>query len=88
MHTFVDNVASLVIEHCLVDELTTVFNPTVVGEMEDHTLAKLAAESSETLTERTDLEERINILDQGLATCLQHSSEFPDGMILDFQARI
>lgn len=79
MYAFVDNIASLVVEHCLVDELANVFNPTTVNDMDDSTRAKLAAESEETLLDRQDLEDKISVLDAGLATCLRHISDTSPG---------
>jgi hypothetical protein len=77
MNTFIDNVAVLGIEHCLVDQLSDVFNPDIVAGMDDGTLKLLAAESEETQAERKRLQEKLEVLELGLKTChnFQNSSQ-------------
>ena len=45
MKSFIDNVAVLVIENCLIDSVTDIFSPDIVSSMNDDLLERLAAES-------------------------------------------
>lgn len=69
MRTFIDNVALLAVEECLIAELPGVFNPRKVADMSDDDLARLAAESQEIVSERDEYTRRLNALQMGLATC-------------------
>jgi hypothetical protein len=69
MRSFVDNVARIVIEHCLIKELKSLLNPITVDAMDDDLLAKLAAESDDVREEREEQTARLQILKKGLHTC-------------------
>lgn len=84
MNGFIDNVATLVVEHCLVDELSTLFNPDIVSDMDDATLERLAAESAEQQEERRNLHDKLSTLREGLAICLIYDDVGPAGMHLSF----
>lgn len=72
MNAFIDNVCIFVIEHCLLDELRTLLNHEVVGDMDDPVLSSLAAESSAAQEERKQLTKKVDTLAKGLQTCSQY----------------
>jgi len=80
MNTFIDNIAVLAIEQCLIDELTNVFTPDVVADMDENTLGILAAESEDMKKERTRLQKKLDILRLGLYTCTQFHNPTQQGM--------
>lgn len=65
--TFVDSVAVLAIEQCLLQKLPSLFSPDVVLEMKDEDVSRLAAESEETSAERSRYEEKLIVLESGLS---------------------
>jgi hypothetical protein len=70
--TFTDNVINLAIENCLVCNIPDILTPTKVDRMSEERLAELAAESEETTSRRTYLDEEIGILREGLAQCRRY----------------
>ncbi|KAK7725968.1 hypothetical protein SLS57_003557 [Botryosphaeria dothidea] len=65
LHIFVDNVATLAVESCLVSCLPEIFSPTVVSDMPDEILSSLASESEDTKAERQRLQDRLKSLKDG-----------------------
>lgn len=65
LHIFVDNVATLAVESCLVSCLPEIFCPTVVSDMPDEILSSLASESEDTKAERQRLQDRLKSLKDG-----------------------
>ncbi|KAF2146892.1 uncharacterized protein K452DRAFT_242078 [Aplosporella prunicola CBS 121167] len=72
LNVFVDNVAALVIENCLLSELPELFSPAIVAGMDDEQLEVLAAESQQVTAERAQLNRKISVLKEGLRTCRKH----------------
>jgi hypothetical protein len=57
LNVFIDNVASLAIEQCFIDDITEIFSVEAVSEMEDDVLNQLGSESSNTQSERKRLKD-------------------------------
>lgn len=72
LRTFTDNVIILAVENCLISKMSTLFTPMMVLGMDDETLSRLAAESSEIRCERSDLQNDIAVLKSGLAICKKY----------------
>ena len=72
MNTFVDNVAVLVIENCLLNDLVGMFSPSQIATWDEQKLHRLASESRETLSERQSLTRQLEVLNTGLKKCNDH----------------
>ncbi|KAK3669799.1 hypothetical protein LTR78_010316 [Recurvomyces mirabilis] len=68
MKTLVDNIAVLGIESCLLEGLKDAFTAQTVMNLEDGLVQKIAAETQDSVTERTRTEEKLRILKDGLHT--------------------
>lgn len=66
--TFVDNVATLGIENCLLDPLERIFTSQVVNYMEDSQVRQIATEPSYISEERDRLKRELGNLQSGLRT--------------------
>lgn len=66
LKTFVDDIAVLAVEQCLIKKLPSLFSPDVVLEMDDGEVCRLAAESEQTSAERSRYAEKLGVLDAGL----------------------
>lgn len=75
--TFVDNVATLAIENCLLTGLASIFSSDMILDMEDGQLANLAGESEKSLSDRRYAEEKSRLLKKSLETCRIHMSKRP-----------
>lgn len=64
--TFVDNVATLGIENCLVDPLQRIFTSQVINDMEDTKVQELATEMCYISEERDRLDAELKKLQAGL----------------------
>lgn len=60
--TFVNNVASLAVEQCLLSGLPKIFSVATIRDMEEKAITSIASESSETLRKRERLSERVKVL--------------------------
>lgn len=67
--TFVDNVAIVVVERCLLDELWDVFSPLKVMEMDEELVRSICEEAPEDLRRRELLEGKRGSLRGGLEVC-------------------
>jgi hypothetical protein len=65
---FINNVASLAVEQCLLKGLPKIFSSTIIREMGDEELEIVASESRDTRMERERVAERVKVLHQGLQT--------------------
>ncbi|KAH7025370.1 putative dynamin GTPase [Macrophomina phaseolina] len=65
LNIFVDNIATLAVENCLIGKLADIFSPTVVALMDDETLSRLASETEDIKNEREVLKGRLKSLQQG-----------------------
>ncbi len=72
LHAFVDNMALLAVENCLLDGLENLLSPLKVASMSDDDLERLAAETQDVQEIRIREEERWKVLDLGLAICGSH----------------
>ena len=66
--TFINNVASLAVEQCLLAGLHKIFSPMTIRDMDDEKLNLIAEESRDTVSERERLNERLEGLSKGLRT--------------------
>jgi hypothetical protein len=82
MKLFIDNVAILVIEHCLIDGLADIFSPDVVCGMSDDLLERLAAEPENIRGDRILLKTKLEVLQLGLRTCSHYSVPTSAGTVL------
>lgn len=71
---FVDNVAILVIEACLMKNLGAVFSPVLIMQMDESLIQKIAAESQENQDQRELLTRKKTVLSSGLEICQRHVS--------------
>ncbi|KAF2468030.1 P-loop containing nucleoside triphosphate hydrolase protein [Lindgomyces ingoldianus] len=62
---FINNVAMLAIENCLVADLASIFIPSVVSAMNEEQLRTIGSESEEICTERNALKETLDALQSG-----------------------
>jgi hypothetical protein len=69
IRTFIDNVANLIIEQCLVDGITELITPTTVSNMSDEKLGQLSSESDSLRDHRNNLLSREKKLNEALAIC-------------------
>ncbi|KAI0448326.1 P-loop containing nucleoside triphosphate hydrolase protein [Xylaria acuta] len=69
LRIFTDNVIILAIENCLIKDLPTIFTTSVVSQMDDDMLERLAAESADIQVERAGLELECEVLQKGLDLC-------------------
>ena len=65
---FMNNVASLATEQCLLSGLAKIFSSATIRDMDDERLALLASESSNIQEERERLTSRVATLQKGLRT--------------------
>lgn len=72
LEVFVSNVAMLAIENCLIKDLSATFDPNLVVEMSDEKLANIASESEETRIQRTELRQRLAVLEGGKQVLKDH----------------
>ena len=66
--TFVDNVATLGIENCLLDPIQRILTSQVINNMHDDQVRELASEPSFTSDERDRLASEVEKLQAGLRT--------------------
>jgi hypothetical protein len=76
MTSFIDNVAVLAIENCLVQPLKSIFTPRTVSAMSDLRIQELAAEPSYIQTYREQLKADLRQLEDGLRICDQYNNSY------------
>ena len=74
--TFVNNVASLAIEQCLLSDVAKILSSATVRDMEDDEPRAIAAELNETMQERARLSNRIKTLEKGLGILRFYSGKY------------
>lgn len=72
LKSFVDNVAILVIEACLMKDLRAVFSPVLIMQMNGTSIQKIAAESQENQDQREMLSRKKAVLSSGLEICQRY----------------
>ncbi|KAF2266030.1 hypothetical protein CC78DRAFT_459932 [Lojkania enalia] len=65
---FINNVASLAVEQCLLSGLWKIFSSAAIRDMSDETLSLIASESRDVQMERSRLRDRVEVLQKGLRT--------------------
>lgn len=78
--TFMNNVASLAIEQCLLSGAAKMLSSATVRNMEDDELQAIAAESDETMQERARLSDRVKTLEKGLGILRFHPGKYEIGL--------
>jgi hypothetical protein len=79
VNTFVDNVAALVIDNCLMNSLPHLLSPLVVQKWDDDRLQLIGGETEEVARDRTKQLEKLEILNSGLASCQKFIFRYPKG---------
>ncbi|KAI1358948.1 P-loop containing nucleoside triphosphate hydrolase protein [Xylaria arbuscula] len=69
LRNFTDNITILAIENCLVKDIPSIFTTSMVSQMQDDMLERLAAESAEMQVERAELAAECETLQKGLDLC-------------------
>ncbi|KAI8945016.1 P-loop containing nucleoside triphosphate hydrolase protein [Xylaria longipes] len=77
LRIFTDNVIILAIENCLIKDLPAIFTTSVVSQMDDEMLERLAAESPDIQVERAELEVECEALQKGLDLCKTYRTRKP-----------
>jgi cell division protein FtsB len=75
MSTFIDNIAILAIENCLMQPLETIFTGSTVGLMADQKIKQLTAEPSYTQANRKQLKSDLEKLQAGLNVCRRYIAQ-------------
>lgn len=84
LKSFVDNVAILAIELCLLKDLGEVFSPVSVMQMEENSVRKIATESQENQNQRELLTRKRAVLSSGLEICQRYVGRGMLGKISEF----
>ena len=79
MNTFIDNVATLVIENCLLHDLAGMFSPSEVATWDESKLGKMASETLKTVVLRQGLTHQFENLSAGLKKLKEHERPINDG---------
>ncbi|RAR10057.1 P-loop containing nucleoside triphosphate hydrolase protein [Stemphylium lycopersici] len=74
---FISNIAVLGIENCLIKNLSTIFSPTLIANMDDELLRAIASESEEIRDERASLREKLCVLEAGKQVLSEHIAMRP-----------
>lgn len=69
LETFIDNMATLAVENCVLSDLHKIFSPSQVAAMDDETLYRLASESAETIDTREYLTHTLETFERALLIC-------------------
>jgi hypothetical protein len=72
MSVFINNIAVLAIENCLLSELSGIFSPSLIADLSDQMLCAIAAESKEVDEERSSLREKLRALQSGKQILNEH----------------
>lgn len=72
LKSFVDNVAILTVETCLMKDLGMVFSPISVMQMEENVVRRIASEPRENQDQRELLTRKKTVLTLGLEICQRY----------------
>ena len=72
LDTFVDNVAVLAVEACLLTDLASVIPGDHLYSMEDEEIYQIASEPPEVLEQRQRLSKQLEALKEAMKTCKKH----------------
>ncbi|KAH7408337.1 dynamin-1 [Phaeosphaeria sp. MPI-PUGE-AT-0046c] len=78
---FINNIAVLAIENCLIKDLSSIFSPTLTANMDDEQLHAIAAECEETRTERGALQQKLAVLQSGKQILYEHIGMFRHSLL-------
>lgn len=70
----------LAVENCLIKDLPMILTTSMVSQMEEEELQRLAAESAEVQTERAELQNEYEALRKGLDLCKRYRARSSLGM--------
>jgi hypothetical protein len=84
MNTFIDNLATLVVENCLINDLVDIFSATEIPNMADDVLDRLASESEDVQERRIKLETKLKCLRESLKICEKNQIHIPRGTYISF----
>lgn len=87
MKSFIDSVAIHAIEYCLVAEMSSLFSPSSVLQMEEDLLSTIAAETQQNQTLREQMQRETEVLEKGLSLCRMHMDRKALSMLLSFPIR-
>jgi hypothetical protein len=73
---FINNIAVLAIENCLIKDLAGTFSPTLTANMDDEQLHAIAAESEGVRYERSSLQKKLQVLQSGRQILYEHIGRF------------
>ncbi|KAJ4372438.1 hypothetical protein N0V83_004212 [Neocucurbitaria cava] len=74
---FINNIAVLAIENCLIKSLAGIFSPSLIADLSDEKLHAIAAESDEVREERESLREKLSTLTSGKDILNEHIAMRP-----------
>ena len=79
--TFIENIATLAVENCLLTGLANIFPSHMILEMDDFQLMRPAGDSDKLRSDRRHAEAKHQLLEKSLETCRPHMSRhlFPIG---------
>ncbi|KAH7399626.1 P-loop containing nucleoside triphosphate hydrolase protein [Pyrenochaeta sp. MPI-SDFR-AT-0127] len=77
LSVFINNVAVLAIENCLIKNLSAIFSPSLIASLSDAKLQAIAAESAEVQEERNSLQQRLSALQSGKDVLNEHLAMRP-----------
>jgi hypothetical protein len=72
---FINNIAVLAVENCLIKNLPAIFSPSLTANMDDEQLRAIASESEETRSERASLKQKLGVLESGKQVLFEHIGE-------------
>lgn len=82
MKSFVDGVAIHSIEICLVAEISKLFSPSSVLQMEEDLVSAIAAETRQNKSLREQMQGETEALEKGLSLCRMHMDRKTFSMLL------
>ncbi|KAF1840478.1 dynamin-1 [Cucurbitaria berberidis CBS 394.84] len=74
---FINNIAVLAIENCLIKNLSGIFSPSLITDLSDEKLHAIAAESDEVREERDSLRQKLGALESGKDILNEHIAMRP-----------
>ena len=69
LDTFVDNMATLAIENCVLADLHEIFSPSMLGDIGDDVVERLGSESPKTIKDRASVNNDLAVFEKALLIC-------------------
>nr|POF02501.1 interferon-induced gtp-binding protein mx [Quercus suber] len=79
LDNFIENVASLAIERCLLHDLRSLIQPQVMWRWSEEKLAEIASEPEDAQREREKLRAKVVALESAVQTCKRHMRQITQG---------